>query len=220
MLLRSAVFRLVQIWVWTLRSLEEFKLHSSVKSQERALKPEAHHTNRSEVSVRQRRSNRKCACHSNWQKTCWTLYWMKKLRSQFLKISACSKIDGTDTAFVFFPTVRSCSSFLPALLLFYLTFKWQLHFSCHLPHLFSLPPLLPCPEGVNCRVVRALVQTPGWRGPPNLSFNQDRLIRVLWALWRPVCQMADVAVWLQLVQMNRPCSLCCYEWPVKIMPWK
>lgn len=171
MLLRSAVFRLVQIWIRTLRSLEEFKLHSSVKSQERALKPEAHHTNCSEVSVRQRCSNRKCACHSNWQKTCGTLYWMKKLRSQFLKISVRSKIDGTDRAsFVFFlPTVRSCSSFLPALLLFYLTFKWQLHFSCHLPHLFSLPPLPPCPEGVNCRVVRALVQTPGWQGPPNLS---------------------------------------------------
>lgn len=31
MLLRSAVFRLVQIRIETLRSLEEFKLHSSVK---------------------------------------------------------------------------------------------------------------------------------------------------------------------------------------------
>lgn len=100
MLLRSAVFRLVRIR--TLRSLEEFKFHSSVKSQERALKPEEHHTNCSEVSVRQRCSNRKCACHSNWQKTCGTLYWMKKLRSQFLKISARSKIDGTDRASFFF----------------------------------------------------------------------------------------------------------------------
>lgn len=69
------------------------------------------------------------------------------------------------------------AAFSFALLLFLLTLDWRLHFSCHLPHLFSSQPSPSCPEGVNCRVGRVLVRAPGWQGPPTLSFTQDRLIR-------------------------------------------
>lgn len=104
------------------------------------------------------------------------------------------------------------SSILPVLLLFSLTFEWQLHFSCHLPRL--PPPLtssLPSPEGVNCRVGRALVQAPGWQGPCTLSFTQDRLIYVLWGWepWRPdsfwiILPLASVRSWGMLLWMMAP----------------
>lgn len=80
----------------------------------------------------------------------------------------------------------------------------------------SLPsPLPPCPEGVNCRVGRALVQAPGWQGPPTLSFTQDRLIHVLWALWRLVCQDS----WWLIELYARSCIRASVYAPVNGLWW-
>ena len=116
-------------------------------------------------------------------------HWLGKPTLSFFTISALTKMDVIDKAPI--SVVKSVGEHFhcPP---FVLDDMW-LTASFLLPSTSSfLPsPLPPCPEGVNCRVGRAQVQAPGWQGPPTLSFTQDRLIHVLWALWRPVCQVAD-----------------------------